>query len=187
MTWDPDGPMYDEPKPRRKKRVRPPGRHPLSDDADSDASSCDDYVYGWPSAALTDQVNDLNRKVGSGPLTAAGAPSWTMVGKPNPQPVRLSQQGIEGILQSLHDVVLQPSSGRGKSGKELCLGLSYTNHAPYAHPKTSHNQEFIQLIVEEVRSHKELHDLPFTTIQILHDTICAPTQMTASMVRCLSP
>ena len=135
VTWDPDGPMYDEPKPRRKKRVRPPGRHPHSDDADSDNSSFDDDIFDCLLVAPTDQANDLHRRVGSRPLTAAGAPSWTVVGKPNPQPVRLSQQGIEGILQSLHDVVLQPSSGRGKSGKELCLGLSYTNHAPYAHPK----------------------------------------------------
>ena len=44
VTWDPAGPTFDEPKTLRKKRVRPPGRHPLSDfNSDSDVNSDDDY------------------------------------------------------------------------------------------------------------------------------------------------
>ncbi len=43
VTRDPAGPTFDEPKVLRKKRVRPPGRHPLSDfNSDSDIDSDDD-------------------------------------------------------------------------------------------------------------------------------------------------
>ena len=122
VTWDPVGPMYDEPTPRRKKRVRPPRRHPHSTDADSDASSDNDY-FGWPSAAIAAHVDGLSRKVGSSPLSAGGKPDWTMDGQPTPQPVRLSQQGIDNILYCLYDGVLPPASGRGTWGDDFCLGL----------------------------------------------------------------
>jgi hypothetical protein len=44
VTWDPEGPTYDEPKPRRRKSVRPQGRHPNSDfnSDSSDVYSDDD-------------------------------------------------------------------------------------------------------------------------------------------------
>ena len=51
-------------------------------------------------------------------------------------------------------------------------------------PETSHNQELIQLIVEEVRSHKELHDLPFTMFKSSTMLFVPLTQMTASPARC---
>ena len=53
VTWDPAGPTYDEPKPRRSKSVRSSGRHPNSDfnPHSSDVNSDDDYsapaMGGW--------------------------------------------------------------------------------------------------------------------------------------------
>ena len=98
VTWDPDGPLYDEPppqggvsKPHPNERVRPQGRHPLSDDADSDDSCWNDDIFLCPSDAPTVQANDGHRKVGSEPLTAAVASSWTVVGKPNPPPIEYAR------------------------------------------------------------------------------------------------
>ena len=63
--------------------------------------------------------------------------------------------------------------GRGTPCDEFCLGL-YNPHIPSVQPKTSTYQELVTLIIEEVRSHSELRHIPFTTIQILHDTIDEP-------------
>ena len=97
VTWDPDGPSYDEPKPRREPYVRPAGRHPRSDGPDSDVSSDDDY--GWPTAELAAHVAALNQRGSNScessvaspkrsvSLAAAEASNWTEAGKANPQPI----------------------------------------------------------------------------------------------------
>ena len=150
-------PASDEPKRRGKTRVRPLGRHPNSDDADSDTSS--DYDYAWPSAALAAHVTSLNRKVGSVPVSAQGETSWTVVGKFNPHPIKLSQQGIDYILHSLLDVVMSPKDKRSAKGEGICIGLNYRASA-FVHHKTSQACDIIKQVVDEVRSHSELCTLP---------------------------
>ena len=66
MTWDPDGPTYDEPKVRRERTTRPIGRHPLSADYDSDENSDDNYMF--PSANLESDRAECTRK--------RGLPNW---------------------------------------------------------------------------------------------------------------
>ena len=58
-------------------------------------------------------------------------------------------------------------------GDEVCLGLDEIAQA-FIHPQTTRNQGLIKLIVEEVRSHKELRNISFTSIRIAHNTISAP-------------
>ena len=53
------------------------------------------------------------------------------------------------------------------------LGL-YNPRTPTVHSMTTTYQELIRSILEEVRSHTEFDTIPFTTIQVLHDTIDAP-------------
>ena len=73
VTWDPDGPTYDEPKPSQKARVRPAGRCPNSEDPDSDANSDDEYPYSSEaSPAVTAQVSSLDRRVGLAPPSPGG-------------------------------------------------------------------------------------------------------------------
>ena len=53
------------------------------------------------------------------------------------------------------------------------LGL-YNPRTPTVHSLTTTYQELVRSILEEVRSHSEFDTMPFTTIQVLHDTIDAP-------------
>ena len=108
VTWDPLGPSYDEPKPSRKPYVRPNGRHPLSADPESDDSSDDDLVDDR-FAAVTQYIADSAPRAGESredsvarrkwavSVAAAGASGWTGVGKYNPQPIKLSHNGIYNI------------------------------------------------------------------------------------------
>ena len=59
------------------------------------------------------------------------------------------------------------------TGDGVCIGLTYKG-SPFIHPKTSRNRDLIEAIVDEVRSHPELKDIAFTSIQINHNTISAP-------------
>ncbi len=44
----------------------------------------------------------------------------------------------------------------------------------FIHPQTARSHELIKLIVDEVRSHEELQNISFTSIQINHNTASAP-------------
>ena len=66
-----------------------------------------------------------------------------------------------------------PSARKAVTGDGVCIGLTFKT-SPFLHPKTQRNRELIEAIVEEVRSHKELRDVCFTSIQINHNTISAP-------------
>ncbi len=57
----------------------------------------------------------------------------------------------------------------------------------FIHPKTARSKELIKQIVDEVRSHKEIENISFTSIQINHNTINAPTPTTTSRVFLRSP
>ena len=122
---------------------------------------------------MTAQVYDLSRKIGSVPLTVGDYTDWTVEGDPNPQPVKLSRQGASDILVGLHNLVLPPTTGRGLSYDAFYLGL-YNPQTPSVHSKTTTHRELITSIIDEVLSHTELRAIPFTTIQILHDTIDEP-------------
>ena len=69
VTWDPEGPTYDEPKPRRRRRVRPQGRHPNSDfnSDSSDVNSDDDR--GSPAREAGSSPSSTAQVVGQ-PLSA---------------------------------------------------------------------------------------------------------------------
>ena len=78
-----------------------------------------------------------------------------MVGKYNPQPIRLSLNGLDNISRSLLDVEMVQSAGQAVTGEGICIGINYKTRA-FVHPKTARSQELIKQIVDEVRSHEEL-------------------------------
>ena len=65
-----------------------------------------------------------------------------------------------------------PSARKAVSGDGICIGLNFKTTA-FVHPRTGENGKLIKEIVEEVRLHPELRDIPFTSIQINHNTISA--------------
>ncbi len=99
--------------------------------------------------------------------------SWSLVGKIDPKPVKLSQKGIHDIFYHLLNVHMVPSARKAVTGDGVCIGLSFKS-SPFVHPKTQRNRELIEAVVAEVRSHKELKGICFTSIQINHNTISAP-------------
>ena len=65
-----------------------------------------------------------------------------------------------------------PSARKAVTGDGICIGLTYKT-CPFIHPKTTRNRDLIEAIVAEVRSHEELKNIAFTSIQINHNTISA--------------
>ena len=70
-----------------------------------------------------------------------------------------------------------PSARKAVAGDGICIGLTFKT-SPFIHPKTDRNRDLIEAIVAEVRSHDELKSIAFTSIQIIHNTISAPTPTT---------
>ncbi len=66
-----------------------------------------------------------------------------------------------------------PSARKAVTGDGVCIGLTFKS-SPFVHPKTQRNRELVEAVVAEVRSHKELDGIFFTSIQINHNTISAP-------------
>ena len=105
---------------------------------------------------------------------AAGVtPAWAVVGKINPKPVKLTQTGIHDIFYHLRNVHMVPSARKAVAGDGVCIGLTFKS-SPFVHPKTKRNRELVAAVVAEVRSHKELRNVCFTSIHINHNTISAP-------------
>ena len=96
-----------------------------------------------------------------------------MVGKINPQPIKLSPKGIKDIFYYLSQVEMVPSARKAVTGDGICIGLTFKS-SPFVHPKTARSRDLIEAIVAEVRSHTELKNIAFTSIQINHNTISAP-------------
>ncbi len=103
----------------------------------------------------------------------ATEPGWTVVGKLNPQPIRLGSKGIDNIFYYLSQVEMAPSARKAVTGDGICIGLTFKT-SPFVHPKTDRNRDLIEAIVAEVRSHTELRNIAFTSIQINHSTRSAP-------------
>ncbi len=57
-------------------------------------------------------------------------------------------------------------------GEGISIGLKIKKSA-FVHPQTVLNRELIKQIVDEVRSHTELKDIRFTSMQLSHNTIRA--------------
>ena len=98
---------------------------------------------------------------------------WTVVGKINPQPIKLSPKGISDIFYYLSQVEMAPSARKAVTGDGICIGLTFKS-SPFVHPKTARSRDLIEAIVAEVRSHTELKNIAFTSIQINHNTTSAP-------------
>ena len=174
VTWDPRGPQYDEPKPyqeTKKRRAAPPTRWPANDsnssvpptgwtatDTDSDSSV---HSQEWSTNDYSDVGATANTQI------------WTTVGRFNPIPVKLNKSGSNDILRRLLDVEMARSARQAVTGDGICIGLAYETNA-FVQPKTVRSKEFTKLIVDEVRSHEELQNNRFTSIQINHNTIGAP-------------
>jgi hypothetical protein len=85
----------------------------------------------------------------------------------------LNQSGVSDILRRLLDVEMAKSARQAVTGDGICIGLNYKTNA-FVHPKTIRDKELTKLIVDEVRSHEELQNISFTSIQINHNTVSAP-------------
>ena len=59
------------------------------------------------------------------------------------------------------------------TGDGICIGLTF-RASPFVHPKTARSRDLTEAIVAEVRSHTELKNIAFTSIQINRSTISAP-------------
>ena len=70
-----------------------------------------------------------------------------------------------------------PSARKAVTGDGIYIGLTFKTSS-FIHPKTDRNRDLIEAIVAEVRSHDELKNIAFTSIQINHNTISAPTPTT---------
>ena len=68
---------------------------------------------------------------------------------------------------------MAPTARRPVTGDDICIGLNYKASA-FVHRETAHTRELVKHIVDEVRSPLELRTLPFTSIQLNHNTISAP-------------
>ena len=66
------------------------------------------------------------------------------------------------------------SARRAVTGDGVCIGLTYKDQA-FVHPKTKKRRELIKEIVAEIKSHDELQHNCYTSIQINHTAISAPT------------
>ena len=102
VTWDPEfdsnGPTCDI---------------PTTDDPLSDDNSDDDYPYvaeRSPAATASEPNRDCKVSLVHQPLPGREL-GCTVVGKLNPQPIQLSQQGIDNILCALYEVEWLPRRG----------------------------------------------------------------------------
>jgi hypothetical protein len=68
-------------------------------------------------------------------LAAAGVhtSSWSMVGKINPKPVKLTQKGIHDIFYHLLNVHMVPSARKAVAGDGVFIGLTFKS-SPFVHP-----------------------------------------------------
>ncbi len=62
--------------------------------------------------------------------------SWSLVGKINPKPVKLTQKGIHDIFYHLLNVHMVPSARKAVTGDGVCIGLTFKS-SPFVHPKTN--------------------------------------------------
>ena len=110
---------------------------------------------------------------GSSGSSARNQP-WTVVGKLSPTPIQLKSGGADSISRHLLDVKMTTYARKAVTGEGVCTDLNYKTQA-FIHPKTARSQELIKQIVDEVRSHRELQSISFTSIQVNRNTISAPT------------
>ncbi len=136
-------------------------------------------IKGWDSYTV-DPSRRENPYPAVGPLPGvrlsalAGVDfTWSVVGKINPKPLKLSHKGIHDIFYHLLNVNMVPSARKAVTGDGVCIGLTYKTN-PFVHPKTQRNRELIGAAVAENRSHKAFDKIYFTSIQINHNTISAP-------------
>ena len=124
----------------------------------------DDYAH-WKSFSI-DPSRRENPYPAVGPLPGVrlsalvGVDStWTVVGKINPTPLKLTHKG--------------PSARKAVAGDGVCIGLTF-KPSPFVHPNTKWNRELVAAVVAEICSHTAFDKIFFTSIQINHNTISAP-------------
>jgi hypothetical protein len=130
-----------------------------------------------PNELLFEETDDEEEvaPITTDPITAAPGvpPPWSLVGRIDPKPVKMTRQGVGSIFDLLQKVHMVPSARKAVTGDGVCIGLTFKT-CPFMHPKTQRNRELVAAVVAEIRSHKELRDICFTSIQINHNTISAP-------------
>ena len=73
------------------------------------------------------------------------------------------------------------SARKAVTGDGVCIGLTYKDKA-FVHPETKKCRDLIREIVDEVRSHRDLKHMCFTSIQINHNTVSSPIPTTTLKV-----
>ena len=81
--------------------------------------------------------------------------------------------GADDVIYHLSSVQMAPSARKAVTGDGICIGLTYKG-SPFIHPETTRNRGLVEAIVAGVRSHPELRNIAFTSIQINRNTISAP-------------
>ena len=163
--------------------VAPVSGNSVSWDPSGPTSDQDDYAISAQAGSEYDSKSDTDGDYDSwspalpahGAASAQAVPSsdgWAVVGKINPIPVPLSYSGIEDIFYYLMEVEMVQSARKAVTGDGICIGLTFKSNS-FIHPKTSRSRGLIEAVVSEVRSHEELRNIAFTSIQINHNTISA--------------
>ena len=195
ISWDPGGPTFVEPPPAYIHEKLPDGEcataeagrfaQSWSDSDDEPPSLTESSCDSDSGEDSSDYDGTVHQAVPGISSTTNGSrlrdddtePGWTVVGKINPQPIKLSPKGLKDILYHLSRVEMVPSARKAVAGDGICIGLTFKTSS-FIHPKTDRNRDLIEAIVAEVRSHDELKNIAFTSIQLNHNTISAPTPTT---------
>jgi hypothetical protein len=146
----------------------------LSEETDEEeVAATNEYWRSFQSASKRTDIPNPTTTTDTTTAAPGVSPPWSLVGRIDPKPVKLTRQGSDSIFNLLQKVHMVPSARKAVTGDGVCIGLTFKT-SPFMHPKTQRNRELIEAVVEEVRSHRELRDICFTYIQINHNTISAP-------------
>ena len=117
---------------------------------DIKASDCDDEYADMgslvdssdddrPSERLSEETDDEEEVaiITTDLITAAPGvpPPWSLVGRIDPKPVKMTRQGIGSIFDLLQTVHMVPSARKAVTGDGVCIGLTFKT-CPFMHPKT---------------------------------------------------
>ena len=110
----------------------------LSDETDEEeVAATDEYWRSFQPASRRTDIPDPTTTTALPTITAAPgvSPSWSLVGRIDPKPVKLTRQGSDAIVNLLQKVHMVPSARKAVTGDGVCIGLTFKT-SPFLHPKT---------------------------------------------------
>ena len=118
----------------------------------------------------------FNNTVSAAPALADSPTVWQGGREPRLKKldgISISKEGCSRILDRLQKVHMAKSARRAITGDEVCVGHTFKDQ-PFIHPKTESGRSLDEALVEGIGKHPTLPKYKFSSIQINHNTICAP-------------